>query len=170
MIYNSLKNRPRIKLQNSYLDSFLDNLGWLLIIIWWVKIIFTLSKLPEVIPTHFTLDGEVDGYGSKWILLILPISGTITYIGLSILNKFPHIFNYLVEITQENAERQYSIATKMIRILKIGVVILFGLLSVMSIEGADKQTISMGYLLTPLVLLLIVFPLIYYIYKSIKEK
>lgn len=170
MIYNSLKNRPRIKLQNSYLDSFLDNLGWLLIIIWWVKIIFTLSQLPEVIPTHFTFDGEVDGYGSKWILLILPISGTITYIGLSILNKFPHIFNYLVEITQENAERQYSIATKMIRILKLGIIILFGLLSVMSIEGADKQTISMGYLITPLALLLIVFPLIYYIYKSIKEK
>ncbi len=32
-----------------------------------------LSSLPEQIPTHWNIRGEVDGYGGKWTLFLLPV-------------------------------------------------------------------------------------------------
>ncbi len=170
MNFNELKNRPRIKLVKTNFDNFLESLGWLLLVLLWVKVLFSFNELPDIIPTHFNYKGEVDGYGSKWTLMILPLTASIAYIGLTILNRFPHIFNYLVDITQENAERQYSISTKMIRALKLGIVVLFGFISIMTIDGAKSNTFQIGPTIIPVASLIILVPLIYYIYKSIKSK
>lgn len=170
MNFNEFKNRPRLKLKITSFDRFLENLGWLLLILLWIKVIFSFNQLPDNIPTHFNFEGEVDGYGSKWTLFILPAAATITYIGLTILNKFPHIFNYIVEITEENAERQYTLSTKMIRTLKFGIVVLFVLISMMTISGAQSEAIPITPIILPAVMSLIIFPLIYYIVKSLKAK
>lgn len=170
MKFSEYQNRPKIKLEKTNFDNLLENLGWLLLILFWIKVIFSYNDLPNIIPTHFNARGEVDGYGSKWTLLILPAAATIAYIGLTILNKFPHIFNYLVEITEENAQRQYTISTKMIRILKLGVVVLFCFISLITIGEAKSETLAIGQLIIPAIFLLILFPMIYYIYKSIIEK
>lgn len=170
MNFNDYKNRPRLKLERTNFDNLLENLGWLLLIIIWIKVIFSFNQLPDSIPTHFSLEGEVDGYGSKWTLFILPVAATIAYIGLTVLNRFPHIFNYLVEITAENAERQYTIATKMIRVLKLGLVVLFGSISMMTISGAKSEATPIIPVFLPVITILVILPLIYYVYKSIKSK
>ena len=60
-------------------------------------------ELPEIIPTHYNEAGEADSYGDKLNILALPIISTLLFIGLTILNKRPHLFNYPSEITKENA-------------------------------------------------------------------
>lgn len=170
MNFNEQKNRPRIKLVNTNFDNFLESLGWLLLVLLWVQVLFNFNELPDTIPTHFNFKGEVDGYGSKWTMFFLPITASILYIGLTILNRFPHIFNYTVDITEENAERQYTIATKMIRALKLGVVVIFGLISIMTIYGAESNLFQIDPTIIPVASLIILVPLIYYIYKSIKSK
>lgn len=65
------------------------------------------QTLPETIPIHFNLAGEADGYGEKGHIFALPAIATIVAIVLALLSQIPHQFNYLVAITEANAEKQY---------------------------------------------------------------
>ena len=44
----------------------------LLIMVTTVATAWLYSSLPEQIPTHWNIRGEVDGYGGKWTLFIFP--------------------------------------------------------------------------------------------------
>ena len=77
------------------------------------------SRLPEIIPTHINIIGEIDGYGSKDTFNILPFFGVIIYVGLSIMQKYPHVFNYPVEVNEDNCRQLYSLGIKCCRFIKI---------------------------------------------------
>ncbi|AXI00877.1 DUF1648 domain-containing protein [Sporosarcina sp. PTS2304] len=64
------------------------------------------NQMPDQIPAHFGLDGEVDRYGSKAELLLLPLIGIALWIGLSVLEKYPHTFNY-INLRADNIDVQY---------------------------------------------------------------
>ncbi len=117
--------RPKIILRLSRLDKTLETSGKCIIILLWIFAIIAFFKAPDTIPTHFNTSGQVDNYGKKGTIFILPIIATIILIGLTILNQYPNIFNYLTEITEANAVYQYSIATRMIRFFKVLIAILF---------------------------------------------
>ncbi|WP_181368960.1 DUF1648 domain-containing protein [Flavobacterium pallidum] len=119
---------PKIKILLTPFDKAIESLCWLLIISIWILVFVNYPKLPDIIPIHFDLSGNADGFGAKENLFALPIVITILAIGLSFLNKFPHIFNYMAAITPGNAIRQYTLATRFIRFLKLGTVIIFGMI------------------------------------------
>ncbi len=79
-------------------------------------------------PKHFNVFGQPDSYANKNIIWFLPALGLILYIGMTILNKYPHVFNYPIKLTNENAEKLYKIGTKTIRFLKIVIIISFAYL------------------------------------------
>lgn len=83
------------------------------------------SELPDTIATHFNAAGEADDYGPKVSIWLLPLIGLGVYVALTLLNRQPQIFNYPVKITPENAERQYQLATRLIRVLKAGITWMF---------------------------------------------
>ena len=56
---------------------------------------------------------------------MLPIISTLLFIGLTTLNKYPYMFNYPSQITKENSVHQYTNATRMMRVLKLVIVLLF---------------------------------------------
>lgn len=41
------------------------------------------GRIPDQIPGHYNGAGEIDRWGSKWELLILPVSGVLMYLLLS---------------------------------------------------------------------------------------
>ena len=84
--------------------------------------------LPETIPTHYNALGQVDNYGSKTLLFLLPAIASIIFVGITKLNKYSHIFNYTVTIKQANAKSQYTAATRLLRILKLICVLVFFLI------------------------------------------
>jgi len=89
---------------------------------------------------------------------------------MTVLNKFPHVFNYPTEVTSENALKQYTNATRMIRYLKAIIVFIFGLIDYKTIQHALGQTVGLGIWFLPLTLGLIFIPLGYFVYKSMKAK
>ena len=91
----------------------------------WALTVYMIFKLPQTIPVHYNFSGEPNRYGNKALILVLPIFGTAQFFLFTWLNKSPHIFNYPVTITEENAEKQYRIATRMNRVVKLSVLILF---------------------------------------------
>jgi hypothetical protein len=84
------------------------------------------------------------------------------------LNRFPHLFNYLQPITQENALRQYTIATRMIRVLKLVLAGVFFALLHRTVQTAQGEAQGLGTWFLPLVLALVYLPLGYYLYKSFR--
>ena len=91
----------------------------------WVLTLLYYPALPDQIPTHFNAHGTVDSYGPKITLFILPTLSLCFVLGLLYLTKIPHRFNYLVNITPENAASEYLFARQILRYASVGIGLLF---------------------------------------------
>lgn len=164
-----MKNRPKLNLRLSAMDLSLEILGWTAIIGIWVLTLMHYSKLPDTIPIHYNASGEPDGFGGKGHILSLPIVSTILFLGITILNKFPHIFNYPTEITPENALKQYTNATRLLRYLKLIIAIIHGSIVYQTIRTTIGKTDGIGGWFLPLALGLIFLPLTFFVIKSFRQ-
>ena len=162
--------RPKIKLILSPLDKTVELTSKIFVVVIWCFTLYTLLKLPTIIPIHFNAKGQVDGYGNKMTLLILPFFATIIYFGLTELNKYPHVFNYVPKITKDNAERQYIIATRLIRFLKLAILLIFSLIILFTYLTTIGLTNGLGFWFLPLTEGLLLMPTIIAISKSLKKK
>ncbi|HZK48649.1 MAG TPA: DUF1648 domain-containing protein [Thermoleophilia bacterium] len=102
------------------------------------------TSLPARIPTHFGGDGTPDGWGGRWALLVMPVVGVVMYAGLTILERYPHIYNYPVRITEENAGRQYRLAVDLITLLKLEMVWMFATLTWGTVRVARGDADGLG--------------------------
>lgn len=161
--------RPKIKLIPTTSDKLVDLLGWLILLALWGWTVTHYSTLPGTIPTHFNAAGEADGFGSKASIIGLPIIATLLFIGLTVLNRYPHIFNYPSPVTQDNALRLYTLGTRMLRYLKLVLVVVFGGIELMTIQNAAGKATGLGVWFLPLTLVLIFIPLIYFVVKSVQK-
>lgn len=164
-------NRPKIKLALQPLDKWLEALAIIGCIWLWTFCIRAYTILPETIPTHFNFKGVADGYGSKATLFILPSIATAIYVLMTCLNQYPHIFNYMVKITIDNAEQQYRSATRLLRWVKLFVIVLFSIISVMITTSVKNEGMSrwLGASL-PVVIALFTLYTIVYLVKSTSTK
>jgi len=160
------EERPKLKIQLTPTDQIFELLGWGVLLALWVWTGTSYSSLPDTIPTHFNAAGEADGFGIKASIIGLPVIATLLYIGLTLLNSFPHSFNFPTPITQDNAHRQYTNATRMIRYLKLILVVVFAWISYQTIQQANGTGEGLGVWFLPLTLVLIFMPLLYFVIKS----
>ncbi len=163
-----MNERPKIKLELTATDKGFEILGWSSLVAFWVFTITHYKHLPDTIPIHWNGSGQADGFGGKGNILILPFVATILSIGLTILNKFPHLFNYPTKITEENAARQYINATRLIRYTKVIIVFIFGMIALQTIKYVNGQTSGLGLWFFPLTLGLIFIPLTYFVIRSFR--
>lgn len=110
-------NRPRIKVALEPMDMILESITAALLVILWVYALISYTSLPEIVPTHVNLTGEVDGTGNKTTIWFLLGISTLITIGMYVLTKFPHIHNYMVKITEDNAAHNYQLSSRMLRIV-----------------------------------------------------
>lgn len=164
------EKRPRLKIELTPLDKLLEAVGWFALFAMWIGLIISYDQLPETIPTHYNAQGVVDGYGNKSDIWMLPIVASALFVGMTLLNRIPHIFNYLTTITEENALRQYTIATKMMRFVKLVLVLVIGCLVYKTISIAGGVESGLGRYFTPLMLGAIFIPLVYYLFALIKKR
>ena len=165
-----MKDRPKLKPNLAPTDKIIEGIGWLAILGIWTLTLSHYTELPEIIPIHFNGAGEADRFGGKENILILPIVSTLLFIGMTVLNKYPHVFNYPTSITKENALSQYTNATRMIRFLKLIIVLIFGLIVFETIETANGNSDGLGVWFLPLILGLIFVPIGYYLIKTTRTK
>jgi hypothetical protein len=104
------------------------------------------------------------------MLLILPALGTIIFIGLTQLNKYPHIFNYLTKITESNARKQYTIATRMLRFMKAAILLIFSMIILYTYLTTIGAASGLGIWFLPLTLGLVLIPVIVSLGQSLKKE
>jgi len=165
-----MQARPKIKLNLSPLDKALEMTSKVFLVVMWGLTLYAFLKLPTTIPTHFNASGQANSYGNKVTLLILPVLATIIYLVLTQLNKFPHIFNYITRITKDNAQRQYTIATRLYRFLKLAILVILTSIILFTYLTTIGVTNGLGFWFLPLAEGLLLIPTIIGIIKSLRKK
>lgn len=138
------ENQSKIEPEQTPADRILEGVAAAALVALLVLPAAYYRDLPENIPTHFNAAGEADGYGGKWTIFLLSFIGLAIYALLTFINGRPYILNFPVKITPENTERQYQLAARFLRILKIVITVMFLYLSRAVIAGALSGRASLG--------------------------
>lgn len=93
------------------------------------------QQVPEQVPLHYDFSGNVNGYGGKGSMILLLGIAWIMFIVMTVLVKFPKIWNMPVKVTEENAERLYSITRGMLEAVKLIAVILMSVMVITTVAG-----------------------------------
>lgn len=163
-------NLPRLEVPKTRIEKILNMIGYGVYILVIIFLLIKLFQLPDEIPAHFNMSGEVTRWGSKYELLILPIIGTFTILITEFFEKHPEFHNYPSRINEDNAEQFYLNSRRMLNQMKNIMSLMFAFIIIEMIlvsEGEDK-----GFGMWPMFLLLIALfiPLIIGIVRQTKIK
>lgn len=103
-----IASRPVISIKKERIDYFYLCNSYVLTASMWIYVLFQYQSLPYIIPPHFEMNGMPDGFGDKFVLFLIPIFVSLMVVFLNVICLFPCNFNYITEITTENAEWQYK--------------------------------------------------------------
>ena len=159
----TIKKRPKITVPYTLLDLIVEIAGLVAILFMWIVLIVTYSKLPDSIPMNYDISGQINKYGGKSNIIILVAITTVVFIGMTILSRFPRVFNYPVIITENNAFLQYRNMARMIRCLKLAIILVFGYFVIHTVFYTGE---NIGIFVMPLALAIVFIPTIYFIVKS----
>lgn len=162
--------RPMLKLPKTKYEKIWDYFGGGLFVLSILYIFVMWGKLPEEIPGHFNGAGEVDRWGSKIELLILPFIGLLLWILLGLLEKAPHMHNYPARLNESNVEAFYLNSRKGLNEIKNLCLILFAAISFQMIRIALGKAENIGWWFLPIVLIVIAIPIIKGIVATTKIK
>lgn len=127
------------------------------------------TQLPDQIPSHLNAKGAVDDYSDEMILLFLAFLVTAMVALLSYVNRYPHKFNYIVKITDDNAPFQYSNAILMVSVIKLTIVLVFCISAmILYLTGSGKLG-DPGPVLVIGLVMLVQLPTFYLLYRSVKN-
>jgi len=150
-------------------DWLLESAALLMLLVLWVLVAIAYPYLPDVIPIHFNIKGQADGFGPKDFIWLEPLVASVLYTVMTLVNRRPDTFNYPVKITPENAGRQYALASRLMRYLKLVVVAVMLLIVLFVALPAMGMVLALPAWLLPAFLLLIFGPVVVYIWRSMQH-
>ena len=143
--------RPIINLPKAKREKVWDCLGGGVFLASIVYIIVMWGKLPDEIPGHFNGAGEVDRWGTKIELFILPFIGLLLWVLMGLLEKVPHLHNYPARLNESNVERFYLNSRKLLNEIKNICLMIFAIISFQMVQIALGEAQSLGWWFLPLV-------------------
>lgn len=164
-----IQSRPKLSIPKTAIEKVFDLSSLLLIIGNVIYLLTQWNSLPGKIPIHFNLMGEVDGWSSRGMIWFLPVMGLVLWLGLTILEKFPHAYNYM-HLTEVNIEKQYKNARIMLNVLKIEIICFFVYFSWESVQAAHGLNEGIGVYALPALLIVIFGTMGFFIYRSFRIK
>lgn len=151
-----IKKQPKFPVVLSETDYLLSGFSLLLVIASSGYLAYLWNKIeaPGVRSEAFILSAVMVG---DWLLL-------------TVIRSFPHTFNFIVKITEDNAHKQYELAISMVSWLCMLLSAQFALLLVDMVRGAVYAIPSIeNYLVIPFSSAML-FLIGYYMYISWKNK
>lgn len=164
-----MDERPILKIPYSIIEKIMECISAIIILINVGMLLKYYKILPTTIPTHFNVMGVADKMGNKSSIFIIPSITFVLYFFLTVLSRFPDIYNYLTHITYENAEYQYRCARQFLIILKTEIMIFFTFIEWRTIELVLGKVNGLGLWIIIIFLIFIVGTLIIYVRKSLKN-
>jgi len=162
--------KPKINPPLRSVDIIIEALAAICLIYMVTQLIVVYPEIKQQVPTHFGTNGTPDAWGSKTSLILIPVVSIVIYAGLTILNKYPYIFNYPVPITEENASKQYQLAKSLITALKFTTTGLFLYIQLQTISVVKEIQTGLGTYFLIIILIGSFIPIIIYFILASKNK
>lgn len=162
--------RPKIKIPKTKSEWVWDVIGYSFYLGTLALLLFTWDELPQEIPAHYNALGEVDRWGSKGELLILPALGILIILIMQILERFPEAYNQPKRLNESNAKQFYLVGRKTVNQLKNICLLIFALVLFNDISKALGWTDGFGIIFFPIIIIGFGIPITIVImkYKKIK--
>ncbi len=160
--------RPKIHIPKTKSERIWDTIGYSCYIGSLLFLIYIWGELPDKVPAHFNAQGEVDRWGSKLELLILPIIGAFLAVSMHFVEKFPESHNYPQRLNKENAKEFYLNSRKITNQLKAICLIIFTLIIIESVSIALEWGGGLGAWFLPVLIVGVSIPIILGIIKQSK--
>lgn len=163
-----MKKQPKIMVPDSGLEALLNAVSVLIFFMMLSYLFVQYGTLPERVPVHYSGSGEVDRWGGKSGLLLLPVIGAVMWIGMTLMERYPHTYNYL-NLTEANAEAQYKNGRLMINVLKNEIVVLFSFISIQTVRVASGVVEGLGIFFMPIFLVGILGTVILFMLRMLRN-
>lgn len=164
------ESRPKINIPKSKSEWIWDTLGYAFYIGSIILLLAVWDQLPEKVPAHYGFSGEVDRWGSKSELLLLPGIGFLILVTMQALERFPEVHNYPDRLNASNAPSFYLNSRKMLNQVKNICLVIFALISLESVSVAMKWTEGTGIWLLPILVVGALTPVVIGFIKQAKIK
>ena len=141
-----MQAQPKLEIVKTPLDKALAVAGIILLAILWATTFYVISRLPEIIPIHFGLNGEADGFGKRKELIVFPIIATFIVGLFSLFSKFPDltVIGKKKFIAPEKRERFASFTIRFMLIMRIAIILLFFVILYSIYNAAHSATPKLG--------------------------
>jgi uncharacterized membrane protein len=128
------------------------------------------SMVPAIVPTHFGISGVPDAWGGKSSLFLLPAISTLIYLMMTILGRFPRIYNYPVTITETNYVVQYYLARCLLVWIKTEMIWLFGWLNWLTVQTSLGHQSGLGWTALPIILSVTIITMVFYFQQAFQAR
>ncbi|UTR12784.1 DUF1648 domain-containing protein [Evansella sp. LMS18] len=145
-------NKPKIRIPKTKPEWAWDIAGYTFYIGSVLLLVFVWNTLPEEVPAHYNAAGEVNRWGSKYELFILPIVGAFTAVFMAVFERFPEIHSYPKRLNESNAKEFYLNSRKILNQVKNICLIIFALILFESVSIAAGWGSRIGMWFLPLVI------------------
>ena len=136
-----------------------------------IMIALYYPSLPDRIPIHFGITGAPDGWGDKWMLLLLLGVSVGTYLLMRFATTISaDKYNYPVKITPHNQKQQYLLSRQLMFMMNAGVMLLFLLMTWGIIQTAKENMDGLGSWFFVALVVLVFGPIGYTLMQSSKYK
>ncbi|MEG0775546.1 DUF1648 domain-containing protein [Clostridium sp.] len=103
----------------------IEILGLIMILGMIIFVCLQWNQLPDKIPGHFNVMGEVDRWGSENELITLPIISTFLYTVLTVLSFLPQTWSVPVKTTNLDREVVYRHTRSLLILIKVEILLIF---------------------------------------------
>lgn len=154
-----------MKLETTIFQKALAAIAVVTIVGTFAYLIYLWPGLPDQIPGHYNAAGEVDRWGSKIEVLVVPIIMLVMYGLLTLISNYPDLWNMPTSMTPQNKDKMYKIAKDMLIVLRTLLVLDFAYISVRMINS-----LPLGVLFLPVMLAVTFLAIGYFIVKMVRIK
>lgn len=162
-----MNNKPVLDIPKTLFKKLLDSITAIVYLAGIVYTIVIWSQLPDQVPAHYNAAGDVNRWGSKWELILLPVIAALLAVFMSFLEKHPEWHNYM-KLNENNIEFQYKNSRMLLNVLKNECVLLFVFLTYSTEQVALGNIDSLGIVFLPVFLIIIFGSMAFFIARSLK--
>ncbi len=162
---------PRHQVANPLQQGLFRSVPLAAVVLGFAVVAFYYGDLPARIPIHFNGAGQVDGYGPKYTLWLLPVINLLLFYGLEAATRANFKwFNYPVKITPENASVQHEIALQLLAVVRLLVTLLLAWITYATVMAALRPDERLNGWIIGGFLLALFGAIIYYMVEANKSK
>ena len=126
------------------------------------------QSIPAILPTHFGLDGQPNGYSSKsfvWITVAVSIG---MYVFLSVIARYPKSFNLPAPVGDPDRPRCEALGVELLAWLRLEVACLFAYIPWSTVRVATHQSTGLGVAFVFVSSIAILFTVFFYIWRMMR--